>query len=36
MIDNLVKRAAGQAIHNMKIMFGLPVTAALNIVSLLP
>jgi N-acetyl-gamma-glutamyl-phosphate reductase len=35
-IDNLVKGAAGQAIHNMNIMFGLPETAALNIVPLLP
>jgi len=35
-IDNLVKGAAGQAIHNMNIMFGLPETTALNIVPLLP
>jgi len=35
-IDNLVKGAAGQAIHNMNIMFGLPETTALNLVPLLP
>jgi N-acetyl-gamma-glutamyl-phosphate reductase len=35
-IDNLVKGAAGQAVQNMNIMFGLPETAALNIVPLLP
>lgn len=35
-IDNLVKGAAGQALHNMNIMFGLPETTALNIVPLLP
>ena len=35
-IDNLVKGAAGQAVHNMNIMFGLPETTALNIVPLLP
>ena len=28
-IDNLVKGASGQAIHNMNIMFGLPETTAL-------
>jgi N-acetyl-gamma-glutamyl-phosphate reductase len=28
-IDNLVKGAAGQAVHNMNIMFGLPETTAL-------
>lgn len=35
-IDNLVKGAAGQAVHNMNIMFGLPETTALNLVPLLP
>jgi len=35
-IDNLVKGAAGQAVHNMNIMFGLPETMALTIVPLLP
>ena len=35
-IDNLVKGAAGQAVHNMNIMFGLPEDAALDIVPLLP
>jgi N-acetyl-gamma-glutamyl-phosphate reductase len=35
-IDNLVKGAAGQAIQNMNIMFGITETTALNIVPLLP
>jgi len=35
-IDNLVKGAAGQAVQNMNIMFGLPETAALTGVPLLP
>ncbi|MFM2397337.1 MAG: hypothetical protein RLZZ144_587 [Pseudomonadota bacterium] len=35
-IDNLVKGAAGQAVQNMNIMFGLSETAGLNIVPLLP
>ena len=35
-IDNLVKGAAGQAVQNMNIMFGLPETAGLNNVALLP
>lgn len=35
-IDNLVKGAAGQAVHNMNIMFGLNETTSLNIVPLLP
>lgn len=35
-IDNLVKGAAGQAIQNMNIMFGVPEATALNIVPLLP
>lgn len=34
--DNLVKGAAGQAVQNMNIMFGLPETAGLNQVGLLP
>lgn len=35
-IDNLVKGAAGQAVQNMNIMFGLPENTALNNVPLLP
>jgi len=35
-IDNLVKGAAGQAVQNMNIMFGLPEITALNNVPLLP
>lgn len=35
-IDNLVKGAAGQAVQNMNIMFGLPEATALNIIPLLP
>jgi N-acetyl-gamma-glutamyl-phosphate reductase len=35
-IDNLVKGAAGQAVQNMNIMFGLPESAGLNMVPLLP
>lgn len=35
-IDNLVKGAAGQAVQNMNIMFGLEERAGLNIVPLLP
>lgn len=35
-IDNLVKGAAGQAVQNMNIMFGLPEVTALQIVPLLP
>ena len=35
-IDNLVKGAAGQAVQNMNIMFGLPEVTALNNVPLLP
>ncbi len=34
--DNLVKGAAGQAIQNMNIMFGLNENAGLNVVPLLP
>lgn len=35
-IDNLVKGAAGQAVQNMNLMFGLPEQAGLGIVPLLP
>ncbi len=35
-IDNLVKGAAGQAVQNMNIMFGLPETRGLAQVGLLP
>ncbi len=35
-IDNLVKGAAGQAVQNLNIMFGLPETTALGVVPLLP
>ena len=35
-IDNLVKGAAGQAVQNMNIMFGLEETAGLNHIALLP
>jgi N-acetyl-gamma-glutamyl-phosphate reductase len=35
-IDNLVKGAAGQAVQNMNIMFGLPESTALKNVPLLP
>jgi N-acetyl-gamma-glutamyl-phosphate reductase len=35
-IDNLVKGAAGQAIQNMNLMFGLPETAGLEQIALLP
>jgi len=35
-IDNLVKGAAGQAIQNMNIMFGLPETRGLDAPALLP
>lgn len=35
-IDNLVKGAAGQAVQNMNIMFGLPETIALTGIPLLP
>ena len=35
-IDNLVKGAAGQAVQNMNIMFGLPEDLGLNVVPLLP
>ena len=35
-IDNLVKGAAGQAVQNMNLMFGLPETSGLSRASLLP
>lgn len=35
-IDNLVKGASGQAVQNMNIMFGLPETAGLEGLALLP
>ena len=34
--DNLVKGAAGQAIQNMNLMFGLPETAGLMAPPVLP
>lgn len=35
-IDNLVKGAAGQAVQNMNLMCGLPETAGLDAIALLP
>lgn len=35
-IDNMVKGAAGQAIHNMNVMFGLPETMGLPLVPVFP
>jgi N-acetyl-gamma-glutamyl-phosphate reductase len=35
-IDNLVKGAAGQAIQNMNVMFGLPEQSGLAAIALLP
>ena len=35
-IDNLVKGAAGQAVQNMNLMFGLPQTSGLDYVALSP
>ncbi len=35
-IDNLVKGAAGQAVQNMNIMFGLPETTGLEMLALVP
>ena len=35
-IDNLVKGAAGQAVQNMNIMFGLPETTGLTNIALVP
>ena len=34
--DNLVKGAAGQAIQNMNLMFGIPETAGLTAPPVLP
>ena len=34
--DNLVKGAAGQAIQNMNLMFGLPETMGLTALPVLP
>jgi len=35
-IDNLIKGAAGQAVQNMNLMFGLDETAALDLLALYP
>jgi N-acetyl-gamma-glutamyl-phosphate reductase len=35
-IDNLVKGAAGQAVQNMNIMFGVPETAGLDAIAVMP
>jgi N-acetyl-gamma-glutamyl-phosphate reductase len=35
-IDNLVKGASGQAVQNMNLMFGLPETAGLTQVAVVP
>lgn len=35
-IDNLVKGAAGQAVQNMNLMFGLPETEGIEVLALLP
>jgi N-acetyl-gamma-glutamyl-phosphate reductase len=35
-IDNMVKGAAGQAIHNMNVMLGLPETMGLPLVPVFP
>jgi N-acetyl-gamma-glutamyl-phosphate reductase len=35
-IDNLVKGASGQAVQNMNLMFGLPETAGLTQVPVVP
>jgi N-acetyl-gamma-glutamyl-phosphate reductase len=34
--DNLVKGAAGQAVHNMNLMFGFPETCGLNLIAVIP
>lgn len=34
--DNLVKGASGQAVQNMNLMFGLPESAGLDQVAILP
>jgi N-acetyl-gamma-glutamyl-phosphate reductase len=35
-IDNLVKGAAGQAVQNMNILFGLPENMALTQIPVMP
>jgi N-acetyl-gamma-glutamyl-phosphate reductase len=35
-IDNIVKGAAGQAVQNMNIMFGLPETTGLEQIPMMP
>ena len=35
-IDNLVRGAAGQAVHNMNLMFGLPESTGIDAIALLP
>jgi len=35
-MDNLVKGAAGQAVQNMNLMFGLPETKGLELVPMFP
>ena len=35
-IDNLVKGAAGQAVQNMNLAFGLPEDEGLNLVPMFP
>ena len=35
-IDNLVKGAAGQAVQNMNLMFGLPESEGLELVPMFP
>ena len=36
MIDNLVKGAAGQAVQNMNLMFGLPEAMGLDQLAVVP
>jgi len=35
-MDNLVKGAAGQAVQNMNLMFGLPENMGLELVPMFP
>ena len=35
-MDNMVKGAAGQAVQNMNLMFGLPENAGLKLVPVFP
>ena len=35
-MDNMVKGAAGQAVQNMNLMFGLPEDAGLRLVPVFP